>query len=188
MAVEVALTGHDLEISPRLRAYVEKKVSKLDRFLDTIHQADVELAYQKTARSATDRQVAQMTVRGRGLLLRTEERSDDIFAAVDAALDKMQRQIERYKGKHRRSRGDGTSASAVGLDMPPAPADEDESLRVVRRKRFAMRPMDELEAIEEMGQIGHEDFFVFYNSDTNTVNVLYRRRDGYYGLIQPELG
>ena len=72
--------------------------------------------------------------------------------------------------------------------MPLAPADEDESLRVVRRKRFAMRPMDELEAIEEMGQIGHEDFFVFYNSDTNTVNVLYRRRDGYYGLIQPELG
>src|SRR3990172_6371976 len=98
MTVSVAIHGRDLSVSPRLKEYVERKVSKLDRFLPTIDEARVDLAESKTARSAADRHVAQLTVHSRGVVLRAEERKDDIFAAVDAVLAKMQRQIERYKG------------------------------------------------------------------------------------------
>ena len=122
------------------------------------------------------------------MILRSEERSDDIFTALDAALEKLQRQMERYKGKHYRGRGDGRSASEV---VPPALAEEETEEpepSIVRRKRFVLAPMDEMEAIEQMILLGHENFFVFYNATTNAINVLYRRRDGNYGLIEPEIG
>src|SRR5215510_11178239 len=99
MTVVVQIHSHDLSVSQHLREYVEKKVDKLDHYLPAITEASVDLSEVKTARSAADRQVAQLTVRMRGVVLRVEERKDDIFAAVDAVLDKMHRQIERYKGK-----------------------------------------------------------------------------------------
>ncbi len=192
MTVEVVIKGHDMELTPRLRDYVEKKVSRLDHYLDTITQADVELSHQKSARSAADRQVAQLTVRGRGLLLRSEERTDDMFASVDAVLDKMQRQIERFKGKQRRGRGDGAStralARALESESEAGPESAGTETSIVRRKRFALRPMDEQEAIDQMHQLEHDNFFVFYNAASSAINVLYRRRDGSYGLIEPELG
>ena len=188
MAVDVFITGHDVELSPRLKEYVEKKIGKLDRYMESIAEAQVELSYQKTARSAADRQVAQITLRGdRGLLLRTEDRTDDMFAAVDLAVEKLHRQIERYKGKHRRGRGNGASADTVAL-TPLEEETEAGPLRITRRKKFPLRPMDESEAIEEMEMLGQESFFVFYNARTETINVLYRRRDGAYGIIEPELG
>ena len=113
MALEVDIYGRNLEITDRIREYVDKKVSKLDRYLSGIEEARVDLAYVKSARSAADRQVAQITVRGKGFILRSEERSDDIFSALDTSLDRMQRQMERYKGKRHRGRGDGKSASEV---------------------------------------------------------------------------
>jgi putative sigma-54 modulation protein len=97
MATHVDVFGKNLEITTRIHDYVVKKVSKLDRYLADIEEARVDLAYIKSARSAADRQVAQITVRGRGFILRSEERADDLLAAVDTALDKMQRQIERFK-------------------------------------------------------------------------------------------
>ncbi len=189
MAVEVTVKGHDLELTPRLEEYVAKKVGKLDHYLDTITEATVELSFEKNARSADHRQVAQLTVRGRrGLLLRTEERTDDMFAALDAAVDKIHRQIERYKGRHRRGRGNG--ASAASLAEMPAPAEDEPGVQsqIVRRKRFQLRPMDETEALEQMHLLGHDNFFVFFNAQNNSVNVLYRRNDGTYGLIAPEMG
>ena len=113
MAIEVELYGRNLEITERIEDYVEKKVGKLDRYLPGIEEARVDLAFIKSARSAADRQVAQITVRGKGFILRSEERADDIFAALDTALDKMQRRIERYKGKRYRGRGDGKSVSEI---------------------------------------------------------------------------
>ena len=89
MPVEVVIHVRNLELTDRLREYVEKKVSKLDRFLDVLQEAKVDLTFVKTARSARDRQVAQVTVRGKGVLLRAEERSDDIFASVDTVLEKI---------------------------------------------------------------------------------------------------
>lgn len=189
MALEVAIYPKNLEVTDRISEYVKKKTSKLDRFLNDIEETRVDLAYQKSARNPSDRQVAQITIRGRGYLLRTEERSDDIFSAVDMALEKMQRKIERFKGKRVRGRGDGTPVSAVAAEaIAPADLEEVETAPVIaRRKTFNLVPMDEMEATEQMVQLGHENFFIFYNANTSKINVLYRRRDGSYGLIEPTL-
>lgn len=188
MALEVEIYGRNMEVTERIEDYVTTKVSKLDRYLQGIDEARVDVAYVKSARSAADRQVAQITVRGKGFILRSEERSDDIFSAFDTAMEKMQRRIERYKGKHYRGRGDGRSAAEV----VPEEIFEDESNElgpvIARRKRFFLVPMSELEALEQMDLLGHELFFVFYNANTNGINVLYKRRDGTYGLIEPEIG
>jgi putative sigma-54 modulation protein len=187
MPVNVVINARDMDMSDRLHDYVTKKVSKLDRYLDILEEATVDLRYIKTARNANDRNVAQLTIRGKGVLLRAEERTDDIFASFDSVMDKIHRRIDRYKGKHWNKRGDGRSVAEVILQAEPR---EDEPIAdpssVVRRKRFSLAPMDEAEAIEQMGLLGHEDFFVFLNADTNQVNILYRRRDGSLGLIEPD--
>lgn len=187
MTFQINISGRNMEVTDRLSDYVSKKVSKLDRYLNEIDEAHVDLAYAKSARSASDRQVAQLTIRGKGFVLRSEERADDIYAALDTALDKMQRRIERYKGKRNRGRGDGRSAAEV-VPMPESEEEEIEQPLIVRRKRFVVSPMDESEAIEQMSLLGHEDFFVFYNATSEAINVLYKRRDGTYGLIEPEIG
>ena len=187
MPFEIEITGRNLEITDRLNDYVTKKVSKLGRYLNDIDEAHVELTHARSARSTSDRQVAQLTIRGKGFILRSEERADDIYAALDTALDKMQRRIERYKGKRNRGRGDGRSAAEVA-PYPDIEEEEYEAPLIARRKHFVISPMDEVEAIEQMSLLGHEDFFVFFNAATNSINVLYTRRDGSYGLIVPEIG
>ena len=188
MGLKVDIFTRNMEVTDRINDYVTKKVSKLDRFLMGIDEARVDLDFIKSARSASDRQVAQITIRGKGYILRSEERADDIFAAIDAALDKMQRQIERFKGKRARGLGDGTPASEVATQLPePEEAEEMEPV-IARRKHFTLVPMDEMEAIDQMTLLGHEAFFVFYNANSNAINVLYSRRDGTYGLIEPEIG
>jgi ribosome hibernation promoting factor len=189
MSPELDIQARNMEVTDRINDYIAKKASKLDRFLPAIEETRVELSYEKSARSASDRHIAQITVRGKNLLLRSEERADDIFAAFDTALDKMQRQIDRYKGKKYRGRGDGRSAAEV-VPMPEAEMEfeSDDEIVVVRRKKFALIPMNEEEAIEQMKLLGHENFFIFFDADANRVKVLYRRRDGTYGLIEPEVG
>lgn len=190
MTLAVEIYGRNMDITDRIKDYVNKKIAKLDRYLPGIEEARVDLSYIKSARSAADRQVAEITVRGKGFILRSEERSEDIFAAMDNALDKMQRRIERFKGKKYRGRGDGKSAADVTA-IPVAEEEEttgDLGPAIVRRKRFALAPMSEAEALEQMALLGHEAFFIFYNANTHAVNVLYRRRDGNFGLIEPEIG
>ena len=188
MALEVAIFPKNIELTDRISDYVEKKMSKLDRFLPDIDETRVDLSYLKSARNPSDRQVAQITIRGRGYILRTEERSEDIFSAIDAALEKMQRKIERFKGKRERGRGDGTPTAGVTPEVMPMTDDLNETPTIARHKTFNLVPMDEMEAVEQMILLGHESFFVFYNANTNSINVLYRRRDGSYGLIEPKLG
>lgn len=185
MTVAVEITVRNLDLNDRLREYVTKKASKLDKYLDILEEAKVDLAYDKAARSSDDRQVAQLTVRGKGVMLRAEERTDDIYASIDAVMEKMYRQVERYKGRHWRGRGDGRTAAEVA-SAPPG-EDVDTERTISRRKRFPLSPMDEAEAIEQMELLGHNDFFVFLNVGSNTVNVLYRRRDGTLGLIEAEV-
>jgi putative sigma-54 modulation protein len=185
MTLDVQVYGRNVEVTDRIFDYARKKVSKLDRYLNDVDEARVDLSYVKSARSAEDRQVAQITVRGKGYILRAEERSDDVFTALDSALDKLQRQMERYKGKRQRGRGNGKAASEV-IAAEEEEGEEEQSL-IVRRKKFVLTPMDEVEALEQMKLLSHEDFFVFFNSVTNSVNVLYQRRDGLYGLIETEI-
>ena len=116
-----------------------------------------------------------------------EERADDVFSAIDAAQEKMQRQIERFKGKRHHGRGDGTSASEVAPEEVVEEVAENRPV-IARHKEFELVPMDELEALDQMVLLGHENFFIFYNANTSKINVLYHRLDGTYGLIEPKVG
>lgn len=184
MKFDINLHAKNLLITDRLNDYVMKKIPKLDRYLGGIIDARVDLSYVKSAREAKDRNVAQITVRGSNFLLRAEERTDDIFSSFDAALDKLKRRIERYKGKrNHRAVKKGVDRMELGYEGD----DEDVEfidVDIVRRKKFNLKPMSEREAIEQMNLLGHEDFFLFFNADTDEVNVLYRRRNGGYGIIE----
>jgi putative sigma-54 modulation protein len=188
MSVNVDIFAKNMEISERVSEYVTEKAGKLDRYLPDIDEVRVDLSIVKSARSAADRQVAQITIHGkRGYTLRTEERSEDLYMSFDRALDKMQRQIERYKGKRERSRGDGLSAAEVATVVQSSVEKPTVQTDIIRRKRFKLVPMDEYEALEQMNLLSHEEFFVFCNVKTRAVNVLYHRRDGTYGLIETEI-
>jgi putative sigma-54 modulation protein len=186
MTVKVDIFARNMEVDDRLKDYITKKASKLDRYLGEIEQVKVDLGFIKSARSATDRYVAQITVRGHRALLRTEVRSDELTTAFDETIDKMQRQLERYKGKHYRGRGDGRSmAEVVAL---PAKQETGEQVGIIsRRKTFELIPISEAEALEQMKLLGHDNFFIFFNIETDTISVLYRRRDDTYGLIEPKV-
>jgi putative sigma-54 modulation protein len=188
MTTKVDIQARNMRLTDNTREYVEKKAAKLERFLQEIDEIHIELVHEKTARQAADRQVAQLTVRGKGFLLRTEERADDLEKAFDAALDKMQRQVDRYKGKHYRGRGDGKSAAE--LYDEELPVDETGELLplIGKRKKFIVLPMNEDEAVEQMRLLGHDNFFIFFNAEKNSIEVLYRRRNGTYGLIEPIIG
>lgn len=187
MTLDVEITTRNMELTDRIQDYVNKKVSKLDRYLNGIEEARVDLAQVKSARSASDRLVAQITVRGKGFILRSEERADNVYTALDAALEKIQRRIRRYKDK--RTRGRQVAASYDEIEFEEElEVDEELAPIIARRKHFVMIPMDEMEALEQMNLLGHENFFVFYNGSTNAINVLYKRRDGSFGLIEPVLG
>jgi len=185
MTAAVEIFGHNLEVNDRLKTYITKKASKLDRYLSEIELVKVDVDYVKAARDATDRFVAQITVRGRRALQRTEERSDEAMAAFDKAIDKMQRQLERYKGKHYRGRGDGRSVADIAVE--PEEAAIEETRVISRRKTFDLIPMSEADALEQMRLLGHDNFFIFYNVETRAVNVLYHRRDDTYGLIETRI-
>jgi putative sigma-54 modulation protein len=186
MSVEVEIFARNMVVTESLRDYVTKKASKLDRYLNEIEHVKVDLDYIKSARSATDRFIAQITVRGHKALLRTEESADEIFAAFDKSIDKMQRQMERFKGKHHHGRGEPRMATVA-----PAATDQEaveENSTISRRKTFELIPMTEMDALEQMRMLGHDNFFIFFNAATASINVLYHRRDGTYGLIEPKVG
>lgn len=189
MTQKIETVARNMRLTDNTREYVEKKAAKLERYLQDIDEIRVELSHVKSARSALDRQVAQITVHGKGFILRSEERADDVHAAFDTALDKIQRQIDRYKGKRYRGRGDGRSAAEV-VEEEEMPVDETGELLplIGRRKRFIILPMTEDEAVEQMRLLGHDNFFVFFNAEQNAIQVLYRRRNGTYGLIEPVVG
>ena len=188
--MEISIHGHNMTVSTRLQNYVEKKTARLDRYMPDIQSVRVDLTSQK-ARNVIERKVAQLTIRdGRGTILRAEEHNNDMFAAVDAVIDKLYKQIRRYRGKQRRRWRKGSSTSEMEMVLgEPLPIDEaldsDEGT-VVRTKSFPLRPMSAEEGIDQMELLGH-DFYVFFNDAEEAVNVLYKRRDGNYGLLQPEM-
>ncbi|MFC2028525.1 ribosome hibernation-promoting factor, HPF/YfiA family [Chloroflexota bacterium] len=184
MTYKLEISARNMEVTDRIRSYIDKKVAKLDRYLSDIDEIKVDLAYVKSVRSSTDRNVAQITARGRGFILRAEERADEIFAAFDIALEKMQRQVERYKGKRQKGRID-KSSSLKFIDQIDELEQNEENGVIVRRKEFELSPMSEEESLEQMKLLAHENFFIFYNIDRNAINVLYKRRDGTYGIIEP---
>lgn len=183
--MELKINSRNLKLTPKIENYIEKKTQRLDRYVPNLTQVTVDLAEQK-AKSATQRQVAQITVRdSKGTILRAEEKSNDIFAAVDQSIDKLYRQIKRYRGKTRRHRRDAVEPMLFEEPLPIDETEEQEIGGISRVKRFELEPMTADEAVEHMELLGH-NFYVFFNPEEENVNVVYRRDAGDYGLIQPE--
>lgn len=191
--MEMQLRTRNYRMTPNLNTYIEKKVPRLTRYLDDIAEAKVEITGKNT-RSKGPLVAAQLTVTlGNGVILRAEERSGDAYTSVDAVIDTMERQIARFKDRHyhrgaQRRAGQPASLSELPLVVETT-VEEDtgtEPPRIVRTKQFVVKPMFSDEAIDQMELLGH-DFFVFLNAETEHLNVLYRRKDGQYGLIEPIL-
>ena len=186
--MDIRVNGRHFNITPRVQQYVEKKTAKLDRYMPNLKEIKVDLS-EMNSRNAEERKIAQITaIDTRGTILRAEERSEDIFSAIDSVVDKLYKQIRRYRGKQRKHwRRNDMKEEFLGDPLPEGVfADEDEERTIVRIKQFPLQPMSKEEAIDQIELLGH-DFFVFLNTEEDNINVLYRRRDNNYGLLQPEL-
>ncbi|MGE5550165.1 MAG: ribosome hibernation-promoting factor, HPF/YfiA family [Bacteroidota bacterium] len=175
--MKILVKGKNIEISDSLREYAEKKVTKVGKFFTTSP-----LAAQITMGTERGMHVVDVTVQLKDLLLRGEEKTNDMYASIDGAIEKIERQILKFKtriNRRLRSENEVVAASVPGIEeMLDEP-------HVVKTKRFAVKPMSVDEAIMQMDLLGH-DFYVFSNAETEEVNVVYRRKDGNYGLIEPE--
>jgi len=181
--MELQIKGKNTVISEPIRDYIEKKMGMLDRYLPDINEVRIEVRHEQT-KSFADRNVVQITARASGKLLRAEERAENMYACIDTVTDKIRNQIARYKEK-RVDRRQGHVTNANLTELVPEVPQEPEG-QIVRVKHFAIRPMSSEEAVEEMELLSH-NFFVFFNAEVGRVNVLYRRADGDYGLLDPEL-
>ena len=178
--MRLQVKGKNHEVSDSIRRYAEEKLGKLDRQLHELTQVELELFVEKNP-SISANQVAEATVWTKGPTLRAREASADMKASIDQLTEKLLKQIEHYRAKRRRrqARGDGIPPGG------PMTIDEDVGPKIVKTKHFAVKPMSAEEAAAQLELVGH-DFFVFRNDESDEVNVLYRRRDGGYGLIEPQ--
>lgn len=177
----VLVRGKNIEVTPALREYVEKNASKLTRYFTNPCEVQAVLAVEKESR------VVEITCFVDGVVLRGVDSNSDMYAAIDLVFDKIIRQI--HKHKTRLARRFKKSAGFKGM-MPEFVPEittpvEEEKIELVRRKTLAIQPMDVEEAILQMNLVGH-DFFMFFNAETELMNVVYRRKNGTYGLIEPE--
>lgn len=173
--MQVAVRGKNVEVTHALRDYIGKKVGKLEKFVDQPLHAQVTMAVER------GRHIVEVTAALNGMLLRGEEASHDMYASIDLVTDKLERQIRKYKTRiFRRRTPNGREELAATTETV---AEEDG--KVVKVKRFPIKPVGLEEAVMQMNLLGH-DFFVFANAETEQVNVLYRRKDGDYGLLEPE--
>ncbi|MEC2077283.1 ribosome hibernation-promoting factor, HPF/YfiA family [Metabacillus fastidiosus] len=179
------IRGENIEVTPALKEYTEKKISKLERYFDDSVDANVNinLKYYNDKESKIE-----VTIPMSDLVLRAEEHNEDMYAAIDLVVNKLERQIRKHKTKvNRKFREKGaklTFAAGAADEVESAVALEEDTLELVRTKRFNLKPMDSEEAILQMNMLGH-NFFVFTNSENNATNVVYKRKDGKYGLIEP---
>lgn len=187
--MRTTLTARHLELTSTLRSDIERKLRRLDRVAHPDAEARVELI-GNASHSTAESHVAEVTLMSNGTVLRSTSPGPTPLAAVDAALDKLERQIVRSKERPRRVReratgeaGDVSAGSAVGEARAPGAGDA-AAPSIVKTKRFDLTPMFEEDAIAQMDELGHS-FFVFLNAETDRLAVVYRRRDGDYALIDP---
>lgn len=164
-------------VSDSLKARAEKKLNKLDRYFSREPEALIRFRQQRGGRN-----IAELTVSVDGLILRAEEISNDMYLSVDRAVDKLESQIRRYRTKLGKRVRD---ARAEAPEEVVEPVYEEANYDVVRVKKFSVKPMDVDDAITQMELLGH-NFFLFMNAENDSLNVLYRRNDGAYGLLVPE--
>jgi putative sigma-54 modulation protein len=180
--VRLQVKGKNVDVNDSLKDYALQKLGKLEKHLNDAARLELELHVEKNP-SISQNQVAEATVWTKGPVLRARESSTDMKASIDLLVEKLERQARRYRDKRRRGPTRGNNDQNIGTI--PVVADE-ESPVIVKTKQFAIKPMTPEEAVLQLELVGH-DFFVFQNADTNDVNVVYRRRDGNYGLIEPQV-
>jgi len=179
VTMNIRITGKNFDVTDALKERVNKKLGKLDKFFKPGTEAQVTMSMQR------NRYILEVTIITGGITLRAEVNEDDMYTCIDKAQDILERQIRKHKTRLAKRLYEGV------LDQPDAfrpdidDVEEEKEFRVVRTKRFAVKPMPVEEAILQMNLLGHE-FFVFSNAETNQVNVVYKRKDGNYGLIEPE--
>ena len=192
--MEIQIRGHEIEITTDMRQYIERRTSRLDRLVDRIVDAKLELR-RRHQRVGGDVTIAQLTIQTGRHVLRAEEHDRDPHLAVDQAVDKLERQVRRFHEK----RADRKGPRANHLELEPetigdrldSDSDEDGdgatngAGAIVRTKRFSLKPMDVDEAIEHLDLLGH-DFYLFHNAAEDQINLIYRRRDGQFGLLAPD--
>ncbi|WNB92744.1 ribosome hibernation-promoting factor, HPF/YfiA family [Bacillus sp. NEB1478] len=180
------IRGENIEVTEAIRAYVEKKVTKLTKYFNETPNSDVHV----NLKVYNNEQSIEVTIPMKGLLLRAEERHTDLYAAIDLVVEKLERQIRKHKTKVNRKTRNSEGAKhmfATGTEgVSTALLDEEEEFEIVREKRFDFKPMDTEEAILQMDLLGH-NFFVYNNAESGEMNVVYKRRDGKYGLIAGEV-
>lgn len=179
--MKINVRGKNITVTPALREYAEKKIGKFTKYFEgDLTEANVTLLIEK------DLQKVEVTIPLNGYLLRGEEATEDMYASIDKVIDKLERQIRKYK-----TRINKKIKNLSVLDLVPEGTQTVKAVsaepKVVKTKKFAVKPMNVEEAILQMDLLGH-NFFVFLNGDTDEVNVVYKRKDGNYGLIEPELG
>jgi putative sigma-54 modulation protein len=177
--MRLQVKGRNVEVSDSLRTYAEEKLGKLERHLNDPTRVELELAIERNP-SIAQNQVAEATVWTKGPVLRARESSTDMKASIDQLADKLARQVKRYREKRRRR-----PVHNGGREEGVAMASESGEPRIVKSKQFPVKPMTAEEAVLQLELIGH-DFFVFRDAETGEVNVVYRRRDGDFGLIEPQ--
>jgi ribosome hibernation promoting factor len=180
--VRLQVKGKNVDVTDSLKDYALQKMGKLEKHLHDAARLELELQVEKNP-SIAENQVAEATIWTKGPVLRARESSSDMKASIDLLVEKLERQARRYRDKRRRGPSRGNNEHAV--EGIPVVADEEGPL-IVKTKQFAVKPMTPEEAVLQLELVGH-DFFVFQNADTNEVNVVYRRRDGNYGLIEPQV-
>jgi putative sigma-54 modulation protein len=177
--VRLQVKGKNVDVTDSLKDYALQKLGKLDKHLNDAARLELELHVEKNP-SISENQVAEATIWTKGPILRARESSTDMKASIDQLVNKLERQAQRYREKRRR----GPGKSSPPVEGPPV--SHDESPLIVKTKQFAVKPMSPEEAVLQLELVGH-DFFVFQNAESLDVNVVYRRRDGNYGLIEPQL-
>lgn len=174
--MRLTVTGRNITLTDALKDVVEKKLSKLDKYFVPEVDTRVTLSVQK------NRQIIEVTIPWNGMIVRGEESTDDMYASIENVVEKIEKQILKNKTRFERKLHEG---SVRLKDIPLYDFSEEDDSKIVKTKKFPIKPMDAEEAVLQMDLLGHS-FFVFKNADSNEVNVVYKRKDGNYGLIEPE--
>lgn len=181
--LKYTIRGENIEVTPAIRDYVEKKVGKVERYFDQ----EINATAHVNLRTYSDNTaVVEVTIPLKNLTVRAEEDSQDLYGSIDLVVDKLERQIRKHKTKlNRRSRETGLLPDSV-FDESPAENDNEENINIARSKRVSLKPMNDEEAVLQMEMLGH-DFFIFEDADTDSTSIVYRRKDGDYGLIETDI-
>ena len=175
--MKLIMIGKNIDVTSGLRQAIENKLGKLERYFTPDTEIHVTWSVQR------ERQKIEVTIPVKGGLIRSEQQSSDMYVSIDLVEEIIERQIRRYKTRLMNQKYDGTSFKQEFMEQEDDV--EDDEIRIIRSKKFAIKPMDVEEACVQMELLGH-DFFVFRNADTFEVNVVYKRKGNTYGLIEPE--